>query len=250
MDTLTARPTPGTRARRIVRQLHRWLGLLAGVQVLLWVGGGLVMSALQLDAVRGAHLAAPQPGVPLDAAAPFARLGDVIAAVPPGATSVTLTTLLDQAVFRVEAGEKRVLVDARTGQVLSPLPEATARAVALRDYAGPGTLQAMEWVDQPALEYRDRELPLWRARFDDARDTTLYISPQTGLVVARRNDLWRVFDFVWMLHIMDYEGREDFNHPLLVIAAATAFLFVCTGLAMLGFSFKPRRAARADAAPR
>ena len=249
MDTFLAKPTAGVRARRIVRQLHRWLGLLVGVQVLLWVGGGLVMSALQLDAVRGAHLAAPQPAVSLDASAPYAGIGAVIGAAPAGATSVTLTTFLDQPVFRVESGEQRALVDARTGQVLSPLPEATARAVALRDYAGTGTLRALEWVDQPALEYRDRDLPLWRARFDDARDTTLYISPQTGLVVARRNDLWRVFDFVWMLHIMDYEGREDFNHPLLVIAAATAFLFVCTGLTMLVFSFRPRRAGAAGSTP-
>jgi len=71
----------------------------------------------------------------------------------------------------------------------------------------------------------------------DARHTTLYVSPQTGEVVARRNDLWRAFDFVWMLHIMDYDEREDFNHPLLIATAATALLFVLSGLGMLGYSF-------------
>ena len=149
---------------------------------------------------------------------------------------------LGRPVYRLPAKDGPVLLDAASGETLSPLPEASARALALADYAGPGTLAAVERVEAPELEYRGHELPLWRARFDDDRDTTLYISPQTGRVVARRNDLWRVFDFVWMLHIMDYEEREDFNHPLLVTAAVTALLFTLSGLVMLGYSFWPRRA--------
>ena len=63
----------------------------------------------------------------------------------------------------------------------------------------------------------------------------------TDPFVARRNDWWRLFDFVWMLHIMDYETRDDFNHPLLIATAATALLFVVSGLFMLFFAFRPRR---------
>jgi uncharacterized iron-regulated membrane protein len=234
--------TAAVRARRIVRQLHRWIGLLIGIQVLLWVSGGLIMSVLRLDEVRGEHRVAAQPPAVLAAGERVTPVADVIGRVPGKVSAVTLTTFVGQPVYRVESDKGKSLLDARTGQRLSPLPEDLARRVALADYAGPGRLLAMEWVEQPAVEYRDRELPLWRARFDDEDDTTLYISPQTGLVVARRNELWRLFDFVWMLHIMDYEEREDFNHPLLVIAAATACLFVCTGLVMLFFSF--RRAER------
>ena len=46
------------RFRRFVRQAHRWLGLLIGVQVLLWISGGAIMSMLRLEEVRGEHLAA------------------------------------------------------------------------------------------------------------------------------------------------------------------------------------------------
>jgi hypothetical protein len=226
------------RVRRIVRQLHRWIGLLIGIQVLLWVSGGLIMSVLRLDEVRGEHRVAAQPPAALAADEAVTPVIDVIGAAPGKVTSVTLTMFLGQPVYRLESDQGKSLVDARTGQVLSPLSEELARRVAQADYAGAGSPLTLEWVDQPAVEYRDRELPLWRARFDDGDDTTLYISPQTGAVVARRNELWRLFDFVWMLHIMDYEEREDFNHPLLVIAAATACLFVCTGLVMLFFSFR------------
>ncbi|MFA5937735.1 MAG: hypothetical protein WC809_00140 [Sinimarinibacterium sp.] len=70
--------------------------------------------------------------------------------------------------------------------------------------------------------------------------TTLYIAPATGQIVARRNDLWRIFDFVWMLLIMDYDECENFNHPPLIATATTALLFVLTGLCMLGYAFLPR----------
>jgi uncharacterized iron-regulated membrane protein len=231
------------RFRRFIRQAHRWLGLLIGVQVLLWISGGVIMSVLRLDEVRGEHRAAKPAAVVLEPGAAFVPIGTVLQRGGLGAvTAVTLDSLLGRPVYRVQGKAGPVLVDALTGARLSPLPEATARALALADYAGPGTLVAVERVDTPALEYRGHELPLWRARFDDDHDTTLYISPQTGRVVARRNDLWRVFDFVWMLHIMDYEEREDFNHPLLIAAAITALLFTLTGLTMLGYSFWPRRA--------
>lgn len=227
------------RFRRFIRQVHRWLGLLIGIQVLLWVVGGVVMSALRLEEVRGEHFATKPAAVALDAQAPLLLIGDVLRSHR-NATAVTLTTLLGQPVYRVETRAGPLLAHAVDGRKLSPLPQATARALALADYAGPGALRTIEWVDAPELEIRGRDLPLWRARFDDERATTLYISPATGQVVARRNDLWRIFDFVWMLHIMDYEERDDFNHPLLITTASTALLFVLSGLVMLFFSFRPR----------
>jgi uncharacterized iron-regulated membrane protein len=239
-------PTRTVRIRRFVRQLHRWVGLLVGIQVLFWVLGGFIMSVLQLDAVRGDPVRAQAPPVPLDARVALVPLERVLAdARFAGATAATLQRWLGHAVYRIEHPDGARLVDAADGRLLSPLDEAAARAVAKADYAGSGAIAAVEWVEaaEGGAEYRGRELPLWRVRYDDARDTTLYISPQTGAVVARRNDLWRAFDFVWMLHIMDYEEREDFNHPLLIATAGTALLFVLSGAAMLFFSFVRRRAA-------
>jgi hypothetical protein len=231
----------GVQIRRLIRQLHRWLGLLIAIQLLLWVAGGLVMSALRLEEVRGDDRAAQRPAPLLDTTLPLRSPADVLrrqGGTP--ATSLTLTTLLSQPVYRLKAGGESALVDARSGVRLSPLSRDMAMAVARADYNGPAAVAGVDWVDTPALEYRGRPLPLWRVRFDDERHTALYVSPATGEVVARRNDLWRIFDFVWMFHIMDYRERENFNHPLLITAAATALLFVITGLAMLVYSFRTR----------
>ena len=230
------------RFRRFIRQAHRWLGLLIGIQVLLWVTGGVVMSVLRLDEVRGDHLAAKRALPALVADPPILAPAELLRRHAERAPdTVVLTTLLGRPVYRITGGGETWLVDARNGAALSPLPQPMAEAIARADYTGDAPLLGTDWVTEEAIETRGRHPPLWRARFGDAVNTAVYVSPDTGAVVARRNDLWRIFDFVWMLHIMDYEEREDFNHPLLIAAAVTALLFVLSGLTMLVFSFKPRR---------
>ena len=51
--------------------------------------------------------------------------------------------------------------------------------------------------------------------------------------MARRNDDWRFFDFFWMLHIMDYKERENFNNPLLITVSIFALFTVLAGLLLL-----------------
>jgi len=223
--------------RRSVRLLHRWLGLIVGVQVLVWVTGGLIMSVLKIEEVRGETLVVEPAHVPLRAT----RLLPIEAVLAQSAarapTSITLTTLLGEPVYRLNDGADEWLLDAVSGQLLSPLSEEHARRLARADYAGDAQIRSVQWVETPELEFRGRDLPLWRVWFDDDRNTAVYVAPDTGTVVARRNDLWRAFDFVWMLHIMDYETRDDFNHPLLIAFAASALLFVLSGGVMLYLSF-------------
>jgi len=49
-------------------------------------------------------------------------------------------------------------------------------------------------------------------------------------LLARRTTRWRIFDFLWMLHIMDFDTRDDFNTPLLQIAAGLGFVVGLSGL--------------------
>jgi uncharacterized iron-regulated membrane protein len=93
--------------------------------------------------------------------------------------------------------------------------------------------------------------------FDDRLKTRLYISPETGEIESRRNKIWRLYDFFWMLHIMDYDERENFNNPLLKIAAVTGTLFAVTGFYLVIVLFLkgryrlaiPARKTRADGVP-
>jgi hypothetical protein len=220
--------------KKITRQmlsLHQGVGVFIGIQIFLWISGGFVMSALPIEKVRGEDwIAVPEPRE----ISPDERLRspNLIAndLGLPALHGAELTSLLGRPVYRLQTSESTVLVDAVLGKRLSPLSEEMAREVALADYAGPGTLKSISLFEEPISEIRGRDLPLWRADFADSRHTTLYVSPNSGQVVAHRNNIWRVYDFFWMLHIMDYGSRDNFNNPLLVTAAVIAWLMATSGL--------------------
>ncbi|MED5550169.1 MAG: PepSY domain-containing protein [Pseudomonadota bacterium] len=215
-------------------RIHKWLALAVGIQIVLWVMGGVVMSVIPIERVRGEHNIAPTVDQPLrldglippDAAVLASGPGDDI-------RSVTLGTRLDRPVYDVvRLDGARDLVDARSGERLTPIDRDMARVVARRDYAGDADIASVEYFETPTGEYR-RAGPAWRISFADGEGTRLYVDPQTGLVSARRNDAWRVYDFFWMLHIMDYKSRENFNNPLLITAAGLALVTVLAGLVLL-----------------
>ncbi|MEQ8404188.1 MAG: PepSY domain-containing protein [Oceanicaulis sp.] len=217
---------------RWILRAHKWLALIVAVQVFLWVLGGLAMSLMPIEQVRAEHTIAPAPGyrLPLDQvltaerAAAVAGLADV--------ETATLTRWHDGPVWRFEAGGRAVVVDALSGLRRTPVNAATARAIAEAGYAGEAAVVNVEYFAEPHWEYR-RDHPAWRVTFDDGEGTRLYVNAATGVVDARRNDMWRVFDFFWMLHIMDYKERENFNHPLLIAMAGLALFTVIAGIALL-----------------
>ncbi|MBK9993540.1 MAG: hypothetical protein IPP01_06005 [Saprospiraceae bacterium] len=57
-------------------------------------------------------------------------------------------------------------------------------------------------------EYRESPLPAYAVKFDHPSNTTVYVSSELGTVQKFRNDKWRIFDFLWMMHTMDYQGRD------------------------------------------
>src|SRR3546814_10368328 len=83
---------------------------------------------------------------------------------------------------------------------------------------------------------QSRKPPFWQVEFEGWNRPTLYLSPSTGELISRRHTLWRVFDFVWMLHIMDYDERTDVNNPLLRIATWSAFAMAISGACLLIWS--------------
>ena len=69
----------------------------------------------------------------------------------------------------------------------------------------------------------------------------VYLDADTGAVLALRTDQWRLFDWMWGLHIMDLNGREDTSHPVLIASAALALLATLLGLVLLPFAARRRR---------
>lgn len=221
--------------------VHKWVGVVVGIQVVLWIAGGFVMSAFPIELVRGETQSAPPQPAAIGADELGVELRELLAAHGP----VTgLRTIRVAGRLHLEAqrdGGPPLLFDAADGRLLPGIDEATARAVAESDFTGEGPLVAATLLSERPGEYRGA-LPVWQLRFGDARDTAIYVSAQNGQVVARRTDIWRLYDFFWMLHIMDYRERVDFNHALLIGASAIALALAVTGFWLLFYRVRFRRA--------
>jgi hypothetical protein len=222
------------------RRLHKWLGLFVGLQALLWMASGLYMTAISIDVIHGDHLA-HRDQTPLSVAA---------VAGPPlkldahfdGITGIKLKRMLGKDIVELRHAGGVALIDAATGARRDPLDKAAITQLAESMYQGHGYVAKLELLATLPGEVGTRKAPLWRADFDDASATSLYLDPQTGELVAKRHDLWRAFDFLWMLHIMDYDTRDDVNNTLLRIASVLGVLFGLSGLWLLWFSVRRRTA--------
>lgn len=218
--------------RRWILRIHGWVAIVAGIQIFLWVLSGLVMAWFPIDDVRGRHLARNAEPPVLETAA-LLPLAEATSRAEGGATQIILRSMAGDPVYELTTTEGAItLMDARNGEILSPLSEALARKVALYDYAGRGAIIEAALISDPAPEDRTTS-PVWRIRFGDADETRLFVSPENGRVLARRTATWRLYDFFWMLHIMDFSEREDFNHPALIAFAALSVIVAASGLPLL-----------------
>lgn len=236
-------------AARISGKVHKWLALLMAIQILFWFVSGLFFAVFPIERVRSEHLIAEASSVsiPLDqAAAGLQRLA--AAGARPG-EKIELRSMMGRPVALVTAGSARPrLYDLGSGTQLSPIPVALAVSIAERDHIGDDRAAAVELVTAASPEYRGA-LPAWRVDLEGNNAVSVYVAADTGAVSARRSTLWRVYDFLWSLHIMDFRNHEDFNTPLLIVATALALVMVVTGIILfpsrLGYNAWRRRRRRA-----
>jgi len=231
-------------------KVHKWLALAMAVQILFWFASGLFFAAFPIERVRSEHAVVDQAPAPvaLDEAAAGLRLLSR-AGVAPG-DRIELRSLLGRPVALVapRAGRPR-LYDLATGRRLSPIPMTFAARIAEADHAGDARAARVQRIAANDSEYR-AALPAWRVDFEDGANRSLYVAADSGAVTARRSTLWRVYDFLWGLHIMDWRGHEDFNTPLLIVATLLGLVVVVAGIVILpgrlGFTAwrRRRRAAR------
>ncbi len=241
--------TPNT--NYLIRRTHRWLGVLIGVQFLGWTLGGLYFSWSDMDEVHGDHdkaapallAAAAQVGSPATALAQLRQQTPV-----DSLSDLRLVHFLGKNYWQIAyfpKGHERhhkqyQLADAETGNLRPPLTQEEAVAVAQQGYTGKGTLQQVEYLTETGKhhEYRENPLPAYAISFDDQRHTTVYVAAQLGTIQKVRNTPWRRFDFLWMLHTMDYTGRDNITNWLLRAFSILGLATVASGFVLFFISRK------------
>lgn len=222
---------------RFLRKLHKWLGLIVGIQLLLWTVSGLMFSWLDHHQVMAEHSTRAPEAAVLPAGAIIAAPASWLHEYKPAEVyEVRLSALLDQWVWRVETADRVELRQVADGKPFVLDAEFVER-LAHSHYSGDGRLTSVEFHAEPTLEAR-KAGAVWQAAFDDEQKTALYFSAADGRLVATRNSTWRLFDFFWMLHTMDYQGRDNFNNPLVITVGMAALWLALSGLILLFRSFR------------
>lgn len=223
-----------------LRKLHKWVSLAIGIQIFLWLLSGVMMAQLDPDKVSGDKWAStatakPQPITQQALLEPHQLPIEQLE----NALGIHLAMNRGIPVYRIERRGGVTLLDATDGSVIT-FAQQFAQQLASADFTGEGAIVSIEPGEAPDMETRNSSGPYWRVNFSDRANTSLYISASTGEILERRNGYWRVFDFFWMLHIMDYSGHNNFNNSLIITVALTAIWLGISGFILLFYSFRRR----------
>ena len=229
--------------RSRLRRWHVWLGWLVGLPFLFWTVSGLVMVARPIEEVRGEHL--------ITKPKPISVSGPLVAPQVEGlpVLAITLEPRADGPRWEMDFadGQSR-LADPATGRLLPRLGAADAAKELMARYTGTAKVVETSRVDAnaPPLELR-RAMNGWRVRMSDG--SHFYIDGGSGEIVARRARWWRVYDFMWGLHIMDLQGREDTNNPWVVSFAVLSVGMVLLAFILLPMTIKRRNGKKGNGKP-
>jgi uncharacterized iron-regulated membrane protein len=225
---------------RLWYALHKWISAAAFLQLGVWTITGCIFAWTAQERLKSAPVErAHEAPLPSAAVAPIAEVLAASAGVTGAAQRVELRGTPSGAFFLVTGSSGTARIEAISG-ALRPVDRGEAEAIARRDQpSAPAVRETTRIEASPPIEYRDCEggecaLPVYRVALADAAGTVVYVDATTGDVRARRNDVWRMYDFAWSLHIMDYRGREDFNHWLIRGASLIALATVLSGVVLLG----------------
>jgi uncharacterized iron-regulated membrane protein len=216
----------------LFRRIHKWIGLILGLQFVIWTISGAVMAVLDMETVAGGPPPPPRTeatGLPTSSRA-WPAVQRSLGSVP--ITSLTVRPLLNRHVFELGTPAGTRLFDVGTGDLVQ-VDAAFASRLARASYTGAGSIKNVELLSEPTLAIREHEAPAWRVDFADEGNSSFYISKATGRLLERRNDTWRIWDFVWMLHNMDYVNRTSFNHPLIITVGFGIVWLAITGFYLL-----------------
>ena len=221
------------RTRTLLRRYHVWLGWLIGVPMLFWTLSGVVMVWKPIDEVRGADLLASP--VPFALATP-----PVAPAIAGKLASLALEQRADGPRWVVKSATATHLADPATGRVLPALTAAQAAREVSARYQGRATIASVTATDaaHAPLDLR-RDIATWRVTMSDG--THFYVDRRSGAIVATRTRFWRLYDWMWGLHIMDLQTREDTHNPWIVGFGILTLVTTILALVLLPLTGRRRR---------
>ena len=212
----------------MIRLFHKYLSLVISIQLLLWTVSGIYFAFNKIELVRGEQYLIEQKVSKLN-------LKEVESSF--SGKNVNFIRRLDEWIIKVETDSGFSYTDLQ-GQNLDELNAEEVREV-VRQSTNLIPLMAQR-IDKPEIraEFRGRNLPIFKVATSTTDNINVYVDAFTGEVTAIRSDSWRIWDFLWGAHIIDYSERENINNFLIKILSILALLSSLSGIVLFFKTFK------------
>jgi len=212
----------------MIRLFHKYLSLVISIQLLLWTISGIYFAFNKIELVRGEQYLIEQKVSKLN-------LKEVESSF--SGKNVNFVRRLDEWIIKVETDSGFSYTDLQ-GQNLDELNAEEVREV-VRLSTNLTPLMAQR-IDKPEIraEFRGRNLPIFKVATSTTDNINVYVDAFTGEVTAIRSDSWRIWDFLWGAHIIDYSERENINNFLIKILSILALLSSLSGIVLFFKTFK------------
>ena len=147
------------------------------------------------------------------------------------AKNLSFIKRLDMWIIKAETDSGLIYSDL-SGKNLEALDEEGAKEVVKRK-TNLRPLEAFRIDKQEKrAEYRGRDLPLYKVTTSASDGINVYVDAFSGAVTAIRSDSWRIWDFLWGAHIIDYRERDNINNFLLKFFSILALISALSGIAL------------------
>tara|TARA_R110000764_G_scaffold27014_1_gene64193 strand:+ start:344 stop:1054 length:711 start_codon:yes stop_codon:yes gene_type:complete len=216
-----------------IRKAHRYLGIFLGIQFLMWTISGMYFSWTDIDEIHGDQFkkVAPKQKSFND------LLGTSQLDTEQPIQTLELLEIANEPYYWINETQ---LINARTGHKKNGVSEEEAQEVANRYMLTDLKIAEIQRVDTVGQhhEYRGRPLPAYEISYETPQNLKAYVAIENGAFQTVRHRDWRWFDFLWMTHTMDYQGRDNFNTLVLRGFSLLGLITVLSGF-LLWYTSSP-----------
>ena len=212
----------------MIRSFHKYLSLFISIQLLLWTVSGIYFAFNKIELIRGEQYLVEHKINELD----LKEINNTF-----NTRNLNIFKRLDEWIIRVEE-ENGVSYKDLNGATIKYLTHEQAKQVVEIQTPLTPLKATLITSSTKGSEYRGRDLPLFKVTTLSKEKINVYIDALSGQVKAIRSDSWRMWDFLWGLHIMDYRERENINNILLKIFSFLALFSSISGIALFLLGYK------------
>lgn len=215
------------------RKTHRYLGLFIGIQFLFWTLGGLYFSWNNMDDVHGKTLIdKSEKSVAFQLNEPAQKWLSTVAFPIEKIEGILID---NDTLLRVSGQEhtKLLRLTANNYSVFNALTKEEVTQFVKSRLKSQIDIKSVTLLTEKDIdkhhEYRSGDLPAYAVALDHDTNTVVYVQSTTAKITKVRNDNWRRFDFLWMLHVMDFETRDHITNWTLRVFSVLGLLTIFSG---------------------